>query len=52
MHEYVFWMSTLPEYSQSLSIRFMRVSSDLFPFASHGKYGYDLLFAKEELEVR
>jgi UV DNA damage repair endonuclease len=25
------------------NIRFMRISSDLFPFASHEKYGYDLM---------
>lgn len=34
------------------SIRFMRISSEMFPFASHGIYGYDLDYAAEELKVR
>ena len=33
-------------------IHFMRVSSDLFPFASHAKYGYSLDYAAAELKVR
>lgn len=41
----------LIEWNEMHNIRFMRISSDLFPFASHGKHGYDLLFAKEELEA-
>jgi UV DNA damage endonuclease len=35
----------------SLRIRFMRISSELFPFASHDKYGYDLEYAAAELKV-
>ena len=35
----------------SLRIRFMRISSELFPFASHDKYGYDLEYAATELKV-
>jgi UV DNA damage endonuclease len=35
----------------SLSIRFLRISSELFPFASHVKYGYDLDYAAAELKV-
>jgi UV DNA damage endonuclease len=30
----------------------MRISSELFPFASHDKYGYDLDYAATELKVR
>lgn len=30
----------------------MRVSSELFPFASHEKYGFDLSFADDVLKVR
>ena len=29
----------------------MRISSELFPFASHDKYGYDLDYAAAELKV-
>jgi len=32
-------------------IRFMRISSELFPYASHLKWGYSLDFAAEELKV-
>lgn len=28
----------------------MRMSSEMFPFASHAKYGYDLSFASAELK--
>ena len=30
----------------------MRASSDMFPFASHAKYGYSLDYAAAELKVR
>lgn len=30
----------------------MRMSSEMFPFASHAEYGYDLSYAAKELEVR
>lgn len=30
----------------------MRISSGLFPFASHDKHGYDLDYAAAELKVR
>ena len=33
-------------------IRFMRISSELFPFASHAKYGYSLDYAAADLKVR
>jgi UV DNA damage endonuclease len=29
----------------------MRLSSEMFPFASHGKYGYPLDYAAAELKV-
>lgn len=29
----------------------MRMSSEMFPFASHAKYGYDLAFAAEGLKA-
>ena len=32
-------------------IRFMRLSSEIFPFASHGKYGYSLDYAAAELKA-
>jgi len=34
-----------------ISIRFMRISSDMFPFAFHPTHGYDLSFAAEELKA-
>jgi UV DNA damage repair endonuclease len=30
----------------------MRLSSEMFPFASHAKYGYSLDYAAAELKVR
>ncbi|KAL0956843.1 hypothetical protein HGRIS_002955 [Hohenbuehelia grisea] len=33
---------TLIQWNEDNKIRFMRISSELFPYASHGKYGYDL----------
>ena len=29
----------------------MRMSSDMFPFASHNQYGYSLEYADAELQV-
>ncbi|CAA19577.1 endonuclease Uve1 [Schizosaccharomyces pombe] len=40
----------LVEWNHNFGIHFMRVSSDLFPFASHAKYGYTLEFAQSHLE--
>jgi hypothetical protein len=31
-------------------IRFLRLSSEMFPFASHAKYGYSLEYAAAELK--
>lgn len=39
----------LIEWNEENNIRFMRLSSEMFPFASHGEYGYDLEYAQEEL---
>ncbi|KIO21278.1 hypothetical protein M407DRAFT_80564 [Tulasnella calospora MUT 4182] len=40
----------LIEWNEKNKIRFMRMSSEIFPFASHGAYGYDLSFADKELK--
>lgn len=39
----------LIQWNEDNNIRFMRLSSEMFPFASHGDYGYDLSYAQEEL---
>ncbi|KAF8327179.1 UV-endonuclease UvdE-domain-containing protein [Cantharellus anzutake] len=44
-------LGKLIEWNEANNIKFMRVSSEMFPFASHPKYGYDLSFADEELKV-
>jgi len=38
-------------YASSQNIKFMRLSSDMFPFASHELYGYTLEYADEELKA-
>ncbi|KAJ8651769.1 UV damage endonuclease UvdE [Lichtheimia ornata] len=43
-------LSTLIEWNEAHGIKFMRMSSDIFPFAGHKDYGYSLDFAKSELE--
>ncbi|KAI5794742.1 UV-endonuclease UvdE-domain-containing protein [Pyronema domesticum] len=43
-------LSKIIRWNEKYNIKFLRVSSEMFPFASHPKYGYDLEFAKEELE--
>ncbi|KAG8947631.1 hypothetical protein FRC04_010565 [Tulasnella sp. 424] len=40
----------LIEWNEKNKIRFMRMSSEIFPFASHALYGYDLSFADKELK--
>src|SRR5579859_1035244 len=37
------------EWNERFRIRFMRLSSEMFPFASHAELGYTLEFAKPEL---
>ncbi|EPY53830.1 endonuclease Uve1 [Schizosaccharomyces cryophilus OY26] len=44
-------LATLVEWNHRFGIHFMRVSSDLFPFASHGTYGYSLEFADSYLQA-
>lgn len=43
-------MEPLIRWNESKGIRFMRMSSDMFPFASHDVYGYSLDYAKDELK--
>lgn len=38
------------DYNVKNSIFFMRISSDMFPFASHPEHGYNIDFAKDLLE--
>ncbi|KAI7899362.1 UV-endonuclease UvdE-domain-containing protein [Cokeromyces recurvatus] len=40
---------TMIQWNEDNKIRFMRMSSEMFPFASHEKAGYDIDFAKDEL---
>lgn len=44
------WRLT-PVLVQANNIRFMRVSSEMFPFASHKVWGYSLEYARAELEA-
>ncbi|EPX74111.1 endonuclease Uve1 [Schizosaccharomyces octosporus yFS286] len=44
-------LATLIEWNHRFGIHFMRVSSDLFPFASHGIYGYSLEYADSYLQA-
>ena len=39
------------QWNEDNHIKFLRVSSELFPFASHEKYGYTLEYAEKELKV-
>ena len=38
-------------WNEENGIRFMRLSSEVFPFASHEKYGYSLKYAEKELKA-
>ena len=42
---------TLVEWNEENNIKFMRVSSEMFPFASHKVWGYSLEYARAELEA-
>ncbi|KAI0819907.1 UV-endonuclease UvdE-domain-containing protein [Trametes gibbosa] len=44
-------LARLIQWNEENNIRFLRVSSELFPFASHDKYGYTLEYAEKELKV-
>jgi UV DNA damage endonuclease len=39
----------LIEWNERFGIRFMRISSEMFPFASHGELGYRVEYARPEL---
>ncbi len=39
------------QWNEANNIRFMRISSEMFPFASHKELGYDLDYAKKDLKV-
>ncbi|CDO70055.1 hypothetical protein BN946_scf184601.g8 [Trametes cinnabarina] len=41
----------LIQWNEENNIRFLRVSSEMFPFASHEKYGYTLEYAEKELKA-
>ncbi|KAG9299211.1 hypothetical protein G9A89_013859 [Geosiphon pyriformis] len=41
----------LVKFNEEHNIKFMRVSSQMFPFASHEEYGYSLDYCKEELQA-
>jgi len=42
-------LAKLIRWNEKYGIKFLRISSEMFPFASHKKYGYDLNFAKDVL---
>jgi UV DNA damage endonuclease len=44
-------MTGLLEWNEKFGIRFMRLSSEMFPFASHADLGYTLEFARPELSA-
>lgn len=44
-------LAAMIQWNEDNNIRFMRLSSEMFPFASHEKYGYTLDYAKPELQV-
>eukprot|EP01097_Dermamoeba_algensis_P002382 TRINITY_DN1938_c0_g1_i1.p1 TRINITY_DN1938_c0_g1~~TRINITY_DN1938_c0_g1_i1.p1 ORF type:complete len:408 (-),score=61.86 TRINITY_DN1938_c0_g1_i1:43-1266(-) len=42
-------LKKLVEWNEAHNIKFMRISSELFPFASHDIYGYSLSYCAKEL---
>ncbi|KAF8476942.1 UV-endonuclease UvdE-domain-containing protein [Kalaharituber pfeilii] len=42
-------LTKLIHWNERYGIKFLRISSEMFPFASHIKYGYSLDFAKDNL---
>ncbi|KAI0258578.1 UV-endonuclease UvdE-domain-containing protein [Gloeopeniophorella convolvens] len=44
-------LAKLIQWNEDNKIQFMRISSELFPFASHDKYGYSLDYAAAELKA-
>ncbi|KAF3925870.1 hypothetical protein ABW20_dc0104129 [Dactylellina cionopaga] len=43
-------LSTLIRWNHKYNIKFLRISSEMFPFASHAEYGYTLEHAAEPLK--
>ncbi|KAM5546068.1 hypothetical protein V8D89_000194 [Ganoderma adspersum] len=44
-------LSRLIQWNEENNIKFLRVSSEMFPFASHEEYGYSLDYAEKELKA-
>ncbi|KAL7284751.1 hypothetical protein ACG7TL_002058 [Trametes sanguinea] len=44
-------LARLIQWNEENHIKFLRVSSEMFPFASHDKYGYTLEYAEKELKA-
>ncbi|TBU47156.1 UV-endonuclease UvdE [Dichomitus squalens] len=44
-------LSRLIEWNEENNIKFLRISSEMFPFASHDTYGYSLDYADRELKA-
>ncbi|KAI0719762.1 UV-endonuclease UvdE-domain-containing protein [Cerioporus squamosus] len=44
-------LSRLIQWNEDNGIKFLRMSSEMFPFASHEKYGYTLEYAEKELKA-
>ena len=44
-------VDAVDQWNEKNKIRFFRISSEMFPFASHKIHGYDLDYAREELKV-
>ncbi|KAH9931550.1 UV-endonuclease UvdE-domain-containing protein [Fomitopsis serialis] len=44
-------LSEMIEWNEKNKIRFFRISSEMFPFASHKVHGYDLEYAREQLKA-
>ncbi|KAH9848153.1 UV-endonuclease UvdE-domain-containing protein [Lenzites betulinus] len=44
-------LAKLIQWNEENNIKFLRISSELFPFASHDKYGYTLEYAEKELKA-
>ncbi|KAK4050897.1 hypothetical protein OIO90_004873 [Microbotryomycetes sp. JL221] len=44
-------LAKIIDWNEKNNIRFFRLSSEMFPFASHPEYGYDLSYCEEELKA-
>ena len=45
------WGIGMIEWNERFGIRFMRISSEMFPFASHAELGYIVEYARSELSA-